>query len=326
MDGNFPMLIMEELVCSLSDFIMNPEKYAAADKVFEPLQETRRSNDTSKTKSLEYTPHKVSELAAEQEMPCIASASCIYQSKSPEKAEKSKPVVQNTIKHIHKVTIALNIAQGLHYLHTKKLYPIVHRDLSSGNILLRSVSDKFIAKIADFGQSKEKRHKKDWSSINPGTLYYLPPEVLVLDSAEPGKMLATIHEEPQEAERQQVPPAADQIPEALEPDDIRTATQPSHLRPTLKTSLDMYMYGVLIIELVSQQGPHKWKEKENWLMTHKCQMESLNNKSILYQVAKKCISEHPDDRICANEVVKMIRSDSSTFPRSPSGGSFNEVS
>ncbi len=44
--------------------------------------------------------------------------------------------------------IVFNIAQGMNYLHTRKP-PVLHRDLSSRNILLHPVS--FQAKVADFG-------------------------------------------------------------------------------------------------------------------------------------------------------------------------------
>ena len=331
MDGNFPMLVMEELVCTLYDFLTEPEKYATAKDVFEPqpygalvMDNTPGMHSLESAESNTVTATETSsKVVLDQEISLInASSTDPHQLELSEEAVKSKPVVQNTIKCTHKATIALNIAQGLHYLHTKKPYPIVHRDLSSTNILLGTISHNFIAKIGDFGQSKELRHKKDWSSTNPGTLQYLPPEVLLLDSELELTQLAT---EPQEAEGKQLPP--DQIPEALEPDDVRTATQASTLiQPLLKTSLDMYMYGVLMVELGSQQAPHKWREndcKDSWLETHKHKTESLNRESILYKVANKCILESPDERLSADKVVNMIRSIISR-PTS-AGGSFNKV-
>ena len=333
MDGNFPMLVMEELICTLYDFLKEPEKYAAAADVFEPphIQVDQLKSviplATANTPvhSAESSTVRATEMSSmvvpDQEISINAST-------SGEAAVKSKPIVQDTIKCTHKATIALNIAQGLHYLHTRKPSPIVHRDLSSRNILLGTISQKFVAKIGDFGQSKEIKHKNDWSSVNPGTLQYLPPEVLLLDSRQESNKSQVANQVPQtETETEGKQHSTEQIPEALEPDDVRTATvtQSSSQAP-LKTSLDMYMYGVLMVELTSQQNPHKWREndcKDSWLKTHRDKTESLDKESILYHVAKKCILEIPDERLRADKVVQMIKS---TFPRSASAGSFNKVS
>ena len=340
MDGNLPMLVMEALVCTLYDLIEDPEKYAAAKDIFEAPHAQLRSvtiDDTQKhtVESADSTTatETASIVVPDQETTLInCNASASDRSKIPEEAVKSKPIIHNTIKGAHKTTLALNIAQGLQYLHTKKPYPIVHRDLSSRNILLRTDSHKFVAKIGDFGQSKEIKHRSDWSSTNPGTLEYLPPEVhSPPDSGQEffeSRVLVTTNQSlPQETEIEGQIGPADQLPEALEPDDVRTATvRQSSSRPLLKPSIDMYMYGVLMIELASQQIPPKWRRydcKDSWFKTHRDTIESLNKESILCQVATKCILEVPDERLGADQVVEMIKS---TFPRSPSAGAFNEVS
>ena len=72
-------------------------------------------------------------------------------------------------------TIALNIAQGLSYLHSQK---IIHRDLKSLNILL---NENYQAKICDFGLSKIKLES---NSINTkqtiiGTTRWIAPELFL---------------------------------------------------------------------------------------------------------------------------------------------------
>ena len=74
------------------------------------------------------------------------------------------------------LAILLDISYGLLYLHSHSP-PIVHRDLSAGNILL---TKDLQAKIADLGVSKCLNLRKQIVKLSrvPGTLYYMPPEAL----------------------------------------------------------------------------------------------------------------------------------------------------
>lgn len=73
------------------------------------------------------------------------------------------------------VNIVHDVAQALAYLHSFRP-PIVHRDLSSNNILL---TDNYRAKITDLGVAKvAKGSFLSWNDTPaPGTLVYMPPEV-----------------------------------------------------------------------------------------------------------------------------------------------------
>ena len=59
--------------------------------------------------------------------------------------QESKSISENQAK-----MYALDIAEGLHYLHSKG---IVHRDVKLNNIMLSNRNEEGVARIADFGFS-----------------------------------------------------------------------------------------------------------------------------------------------------------------------------
>uniref|UniRef100_A0AC35TH32 Protein kinase domain-containing protein n=1 Tax=Rhabditophanes sp. KR3021 TaxID=114890 RepID=A0AC35TH32_9BILA len=74
-----------------------------------------------------------------------------------------------------KLSIGLDIAKGMCYLHEKTLNPVLHRDLNSHNILLH---DNGRAVIADFGESRFATQRDDDSMTKqPGNLRWMAPEI-----------------------------------------------------------------------------------------------------------------------------------------------------
>ena len=82
--------------------------------------------------------------------------------------------IREKVPHHFKLSILVNIAQGLEFLHGQD---IIHRDLSSNNVLL---TKHLVAKIADLGVAKViEQNKMKTQTQTPGTLHFMPPEALL---------------------------------------------------------------------------------------------------------------------------------------------------
>ena len=75
------------------------------------------------------------------------------------------------LEDIERLNLALEIAQGINYLHSFNP-PILHRDLKSLNILL---DKNYVAKIADFGSAKL---RDEHMTKQRGTFQWMAPEVI----------------------------------------------------------------------------------------------------------------------------------------------------
>ncbi|KAJ3678350.1 hypothetical protein LUZ60_002153 [Juncus effusus] len=79
------------------------------------------------------------------------------------------------LKWDQRVSIAIDVARGLEYLHDGAVPPVVHSDIKSANILLdRSMK----ARVADFGLSREEMVVSRNSTSLRGTYGYLDPEYI----------------------------------------------------------------------------------------------------------------------------------------------------
>ena len=82
-------------------------------------------------------------------------------------------LTQRSLHHEEVVCIALDVAKGLNYLHLNKPFPIIHRDISSSNVLLWRRDNCWRAKLSDYGAANFMRQHM---SCNPGASIYAAPE------------------------------------------------------------------------------------------------------------------------------------------------------
>ena len=76
---------------------------------------------------------------------------------------------ERALNHEEIVSLALDVAKGLNYLHLNRPLPIIHRDISSTNVLLMS------AKLSDYGSANFMRQ---CMTVSPGAIVYSAPEAL----------------------------------------------------------------------------------------------------------------------------------------------------
>ena len=84
-----------------------------------------------------------------------------------------KLLEQRSLSTAEVVIISLDVARALNYLHQKKPRPIIHRDISSANVLLWRQEDQWRGKVSDYGAANFMQHTL---SIGPGAAVYSAPE------------------------------------------------------------------------------------------------------------------------------------------------------
>ena len=77
-------------------------------------------------------------------------------------------------------SVYMDVAEGLRYLHNLQPYPVIHRDISAPNVLLKAINPElrggvnWIAKLSDFGSAQFVHLAQ---TPGPGCILYSAPEV-----------------------------------------------------------------------------------------------------------------------------------------------------
>jgi len=79
---------------------------------------------------------------------------------------------KQSLSHAEISVISLDVTQALNYLH-KSEPPIIHRDISSANVLLWGHGNQWRGKVSDYGAANVMRESK---TVGPGAPNYSSPE------------------------------------------------------------------------------------------------------------------------------------------------------
>ena len=80
---------------------------------------------------------------------------------------------QRRLSSLEVCVISLDVARALNYLHLKKPSPIIHRDISSANVLLWRQADQWRGKVSDYGTANVLQQTM---TVSPGAMIYSAPE------------------------------------------------------------------------------------------------------------------------------------------------------
>ena len=145
------------------------------------------------------------------------------------------------------ISISLDVAQALNYLHLMQPHPIIHRDICSGNVLLDPLPDDcWKAKVSDYGSVNLLQHL---TTAHPGNPFYAAPE---------------------------------------------------SKNPDLQTSkMDIYSFGVLLAEMLTNELPEK-KDRHRQIL--KISVERPN----FVELVRQCLSEEGDHRPSAQDIITQL--------------------
>ena len=93
------------------------------------------------------------------------------------KVMEKRSIEKSSLSTAEVTSISLDVARALNYLHLVKPDPIIHRDISSANVLLEPASGtNWRAKLSDFGSANFLRRL---NTAGPGNPYYAAPEATI---------------------------------------------------------------------------------------------------------------------------------------------------
>ena len=94
--------------------------------------------------------------------------------KSLRKLLRERQQVNEHLTETEIIFISLDVARALNYLHRRKPEPIVHRDVSSANVLLWKQNNQWRGKLGDYGTAK---FLQETMTVTPGAMIYAAPEI-----------------------------------------------------------------------------------------------------------------------------------------------------
>ncbi|CAH3182536.1 unnamed protein product [Porites lobata] len=167
-------------------------------------------------------------------------------------------------------TISLDVARALNYLHQKKPEPIIHRDVSSANVLLWRQGEEWRGKVSDYGTAN---FIQQTMTVAPGAMIYSAPEALTSkQTVKVTRLRCTT------------------VP------DIVSAMKIQPLW-TL-TVVDVFSFGVLLCEMCIRQLPDPRRREEQLVLVTNGAFRGL---------VRRCLQMEPRARPTMQEIIDELK-------------------
>ena len=162
-----------------------------------------------------------------------------------DEVERGHCYPEHRLSREHILSIAMDIACALNYLHHLIPGPIIHRDLSSANVLLKPTPNGgWLAKVSDYGSAN---FQQQLQTQNPGSPVYAAPE--------------------------------------------------SHSPALQSPKMDIYSFGVLLIEMCTCEFPAPDRRPDL--------IESIQYPQ-LAELIRRCLNEDQNQRPTAAQVIEYL--------------------
>lgn len=172
-----------------------------------------------------------------------------------------------------RLELVLGIARGLHYLHA---HQVVHGDMKPRNVL---ITQEGIPVISDFGTSRIVGYKGFTTTATSCSCRYAPPEVLL-----------------------------------WEPSQDTTDKPTADVSPTvLRSSCDVYSFGMSMLEIVSGREPFPSKRNEAKIVLAVIEgvrpepYQHPETPEVLWRVAAQCWDVKPENRPDMDMIIQNLK-------------------
>ena len=163
-----------------------------------------------------------------------------------DEVERGHSHPEHRLSREHILSIAMDVACAINYLHHLIPDPIIHRDLSSANVLLKPTPNGgWLAKVSDYGSAN---FQQQLQTQNPGSPVYAAPE--------------------------------------------------SHNPALQSAKMDIYSFGVLLIEMCTSEFPAPERRPDL--------IESIRYPQLV-RLIRWCLNEDRNQRPTAAQVINYLR-------------------
>ncbi|CAH3027821.1 unnamed protein product [Porites evermanni] len=194
--------------------------------------------------------------------------------------------------------ICLDVALALNYLHQKKPEPIIHRDISSANVLLWRQGDQWRGKVSDYGTAN---FMHQTMTVALGAMIYSAPEALT--SKQTVKVSFRLF-------------LAAYSPRIIFIFALNSAHRFSYLRAFVPpngtqclsatvifllisaNSVDVYSFGALLCEMCIRQLPDPQRRNEQVVLV---------TNGVFRGLVRRCLQREPGARPTMQEIIDELK-------------------